>query len=333
MPTLPYIDKEKKTIESPHVVLMGAGASRAAFPNGDALGRKLPLMNELVNVLDFKNTIKKYGYLGNTANFEAFYSEIFDKPQYGDLVNEIQKRVREYFVTLEIPNTVTLYDYLILSLREKDIIATFNWDPLLSKAYLRNIKVKSLPTLVFLHGNVNQGVCLTDHQLGYLGSLCIKCYKPLQPVQLLYPVSKKDYHKDLVIKDQWDRLTDKLEDCYFFTIFGYSAPKTDYEARKLMKKAWSINKTVELSQIEIIDIKNSEELSKNWSEFIIRSHYRVYTKFENSWLWWFPRQTCEALFDATMQNDPRKPTPFPKTDSLEELHKFINELEIEALHI
>ena len=225
-------------------------------------------MNELTNVLNLKNTILKYGYLGNTENFEAFYSEIFDKPQYGDLVNEIQKRVHEYFVTLEIPNTVTIYDYLILSLREKDIIASFNWDPLLLKAYLRNRKAKPLPKLVFLHGNVYLGVCLTDHQLGDLGTLCIKCRKPLQPVQLLYPISKKDYNKDSVIKDQWDRLTDKLEDCYFFTIFGYSAPKTDYEARKLMKKAWSDNKTVELSQIEIIDIKDQEELRKNWSEFI-----------------------------------------------------------------
>ena len=116
MPTLPYIDKEKKTIESPHVVLLGAGASKAAFPNGDAYGRKLPLMNELTDVLDLKNTIKKHGCLGDTANFEAFYSEIFDQPQYRNLVNEIQKRVREYFETLKIPNTVTIYDYLILSL-------------------------------------------------------------------------------------------------------------------------------------------------------------------------------------------------------------------------
>ena len=96
-----------------------------------------------------------------------------------------------------------------------------------------------------------------------------------------------------------------------------------------MKKAWSDNKTVELSQIEIIDTKDREELSKNWSEFTIRNHYGVFTRFEDSWLWSFPRQTCEALFDATMQNAPRKPTPFPDTDSLEELHQFINELKIE----
>lgn len=333
MPKLPYIDREKKRIESPHVVLLGAGASTAAFPNGDAYGRKLPLMNELTDVLDLKNTIKKHGYLGDTANFEAFYSEIFDQPPYRNLVSEIQKRVREYFEVLEIPSSVTIYDYLILSLREKDIIATFNWDPLLLKVYLRNQKAKPLPKLAFLHGNVYLGVCHTDQRLGYLGSLCEKCHSPLQPVQLLYPTSQKDYNKDPTIKFQWDLLTNLLEYCYFFTIFGYSAPKTDFEALKLMKNAWSDNKTVELSQIEIIDIKDRGELSKNWSKFTIRNHYGVHTKFENSWLWSFPRQTCEALFDATMQNDPRKPTPFPETDSLEDLHKFINELEIEALHI
>ncbi|MHB8276198.1 MAG: hypothetical protein ACYDIA_00885 [Candidatus Humimicrobiaceae bacterium] len=331
MPTLPYIDKEKKTIESPHVILLGAGSSKAAFPNGDAYGRKLPLMNELTDVLDLKDTIEKHGFLGDMANFEAFYSEIFDQPQYKNLVDEIQKEVREYFETLEIPNEVTIYDYLILSLREKDIIATFNWDPLLLKAYLRNLKAKPLPQLAFLHGNVYLGVCNTDQRLGYLGSLCENCHSPLQPVQLLYPTLQKDYSKDPVIKFQWDSLTNLLEHCYFFTIFGYSAPKTDFEARKLMKKAWSDNKTVELSQIEIIDTKDREELSKNWSEFTIQNHYSALTKFEDSWLWSFPRQTCEALFDATMQNDPRKPTPFPKTDSLEELHKFINELKIEAL--
>ncbi len=331
MPTLPYNNKEKKTIESPHVVLLGAGASKAALPNGDVYGKKLPLMSELTDVLDLKNTIKKNGYLGDTSNFEAFYSEIFNQSQYSNLVNKIQKRVREYFEALEIPDTVTIYDYLILSLREKDIIATFNWDPLLLKAYLRNLKVKPLPQLAFLHGNVYLGVCNTDQHLGYLGSLCENCHTPLQPVQLLYPTSQKNYNKDPVIKFQWDLLTNRLEYCYFLTIFGYSAPKTDIEARKLMKKAWSDNKTAELSQIEIIDTKDREELSKNWSEFTIRDHYGVFPRFEDSWLWSFPRQTCEALFDATMRNTPRKPTPFPYTDSLEELHKFINELKIKEL--
>ena len=82
-----------------------------------------------------------------------------------------------------------------------------------------------------------------------------------------------------------------------------------------MEKAWPDNKTAELSQIEIIDIKDREELSKNWSEFTIRNHCAVYKKFENSLLWSFPKQTYEALFDTTMQNDPRRPAPFSEADS------------------
>jgi hypothetical protein len=35
---------------------------------------------------------------------------------------------------MEIPDHVTLYDELLLTLRSKDLIATFNWDPLLLQA-------------------------------------------------------------------------------------------------------------------------------------------------------------------------------------------------------
>jgi hypothetical protein len=35
----------------PHVVILGAGASLAAFPNGDRNGRRLPLMKDFVDVV------------------------------------------------------------------------------------------------------------------------------------------------------------------------------------------------------------------------------------------------------------------------------------------
>ncbi len=35
----------------PHVLILGAGASKASFPQGDGNGRKLPLMNELSDVI------------------------------------------------------------------------------------------------------------------------------------------------------------------------------------------------------------------------------------------------------------------------------------------
>ena len=35
-----------------HVVLLGAGASKASFPNGDANEKKVPVMNDLADVLN-----------------------------------------------------------------------------------------------------------------------------------------------------------------------------------------------------------------------------------------------------------------------------------------
>jgi hypothetical protein len=39
---------------------------------------------------------------------------------------------------LKLPEEATIYDYLVLSLRSPDIIATFNWDPFLYQAFERN---------------------------------------------------------------------------------------------------------------------------------------------------------------------------------------------------
>ena len=42
---------ENVRFSRPHVVLLGAGASYAAFPNGDKNGRKLPLLKDFVQVI------------------------------------------------------------------------------------------------------------------------------------------------------------------------------------------------------------------------------------------------------------------------------------------
>ncbi|HBD7214869.1 TPA: hypothetical protein K1Y51_001717, partial [Legionella pneumophila] len=42
---------ENPSVFKPHVVLLGAGASLAALPNGDANKKQLPLMNNLVEVI------------------------------------------------------------------------------------------------------------------------------------------------------------------------------------------------------------------------------------------------------------------------------------------
>lgn len=46
---------EQKILESPHVIILGAGASRAPCPNGDKTGRILPLMNDFIDILDLND--------------------------------------------------------------------------------------------------------------------------------------------------------------------------------------------------------------------------------------------------------------------------------------
>ncbi len=333
MPKLPAINNKEKSIESPHVVILGAGASKAAFPDGDFYGMPLPLMKDLISVCGLEKVLEENGIKSDISDFESFYSRLCEDDKYTNLRATLDQLIRYYFSSLNITKEATLYDYLVLSLREKDIIASFNWDPFLLQAYKRNLDLKPLPKVVFLHGNVELGVCHKDKVLGYLGTICEKCRSKLDPSPLLYPTTKKDYSLDPLIEAQWKQLSVHIEYCYFLTIFGYSAPKTDVEARRLMHEAWRANETGHLAQVEIVDIKQRPELEVTWKEFTADYHYGIDTDIRYSWLFEYPRQTCEALFDATMQNDPRKSTPLPKTKRLEELQAFVRNLNPEPLHI
>lgn len=57
-------------MEKPHVVVLGAGASYAAFPKGDKNGVKLPIMNNFVDVLGLGEFLSKTGINFETDNFE-----------------------------------------------------------------------------------------------------------------------------------------------------------------------------------------------------------------------------------------------------------------------
>lgn len=54
---------------------------------------------------------------------------------------------------------LTIYDYLIVSLTNRDCIATFNWDPLLMQAYHRMSRItENLPEML---------TCMAMLQLDY----------------------------------------------------------------------------------------------------------------------------------------------------------------------
>jgi hypothetical protein len=130
--------------QSPHVVLLGAGASIACILNGDKNGIKISAMEEI------RDHIHLDWYKGNKTNLEEIFHDIIDN----QLKANLEKQLFDYYCKFQIPDNPTVYDYLIISLSKKDLIASFNWDPLLIQAYQRCLKITNdLPEIVFLHGN------------------------------------------------------------------------------------------------------------------------------------------------------------------------------------
>jgi hypothetical protein len=64
-------------VDRPHVVILGAGCSRAACPNGDANGAKLPVTDDFLDTLQsLKPLLKAAGIPVDARNFEAVYSDL-----------------------------------------------------------------------------------------------------------------------------------------------------------------------------------------------------------------------------------------------------------------
>jgi len=325
MPTLPSLDLATGINNSPHVVILGAGASKASLPRGDLNGRVVPVMQQLASCLDLTARFKAAGF-PDPSDFESVYDELISTGSDPTLVAEIETRVQSYFAAMELPPDATLYDRLLLSLRDSDLIATFNWDPFLAQAFIRNRDTRRLPRIAFLHGNVEIAVCLKDRRSGFRGQVCQKCTNPLQPTRLLYPVRKKDYKSDPFIANEWAALEWFLKRAYMLTIFGYGAPKTDAAAVDLLSGAWTGNPRFELGQVNIIDIRPKRQLEETWESFFCRDHYGIHRRLSHTWLHRHPRRSCEALAWATLQLAPWRNNPMPRYKSPRRLQQWIEPL-------
>ena len=108
MPTLPPIDKNVNL--APHTVLLGAGASIAAYLDWGKSGNPLPSMQDLVNMLSLRTEIAEAGYDLKDLNFESFYDELTTSgPE--ELRELIESRVYTYFASLSLPDIPPIYDY------------------------------------------------------------------------------------------------------------------------------------------------------------------------------------------------------------------------------
>lgn len=316
---------KNKLLQDPHVVILGAGATLAACPK-DNNGKKAPTLANIHKILGLTGKLSEFGFSEKEMdNFESLYSYIYDKQEYEDLICELKKEVRNYFQSLCIPESITIYDYLILSLTSKDVIISFNWDPFLMQAYRRNIKVGNLPCLLFPHGNVEVGVCYECKTKGYYNCLCPKCYKPLQEMPLLFPIHKKDYNNELIIKNEWQEAKKHLSRAMGISIFGYGAPETDIEAYDILKSAFQESRAIDIAPFTIINLlveKNTQ--LKKWTEIFNGRMCLFKEHFHESILWKNPRLSLEAVFDAILQQKPRiHEKAFSDFSTLEKLQEFV----------
>ncbi len=316
---------KNKRLLDPHVVIVGAGASIAACKI-DKNGKEIPLLKNIHNILELTLELEKYDFSDEQmSDFEKLFSDIYGKEEYSELQEKLEYEVCDYFSKLMIPDEPTLYDYLILSLTEKDAIISFNWDPFLMQAYKRNISVGNLPELIFPHGNAGVGLCYDCKIKGYANCLCPNCFRDFEQMPLLYPIGKKDYNGKPIIKNEWARAKDVLSKAAGITVYGYGASVTDIEAVELMKSANSISQMKDIAPFTIINLaRNEAEQREKWKEFYDVRRMFYCNNFEESMLWRNPRVSLETLFDAILQQQPRSiEKPFVKFSSLGKLQDFV----------
>ena len=310
------------SFQTPHLWILGAGASVAAFPQGEKGGRRLPLMNNLTEVVGLQQLLDDHRIDHRGRDFEDVYSDLGVRPDCQQLCRDLELTIVNYFSALELPDEPCLYDYLVWSLRNKDVIATFNWDPFLWQACVRAAQYFVPPRTIFLHGNVAVGYCMTDMIKGAVGAKCNKCGRKFQRSRLLYPVSLKNYTTDTTVSNEWKDVQTALKTAYFVTVFGYSAPRTDIEAMALLHEGWGGGEKRSLEEFSVIDIRPHDEVIEWWKPFLCRHHYGFSSSFYDSWLAHHPRRSCEALLAAVMNNNPYPNHPVPCAKTFDELHDF-----------
>lgn len=311
------IEQEIATVlpGKPHVLLLGAGASKAALPNGDKHGRAVPLLREVAENLTLVDHFPADLQELAVRDFEAAYSRLFDRGA-SDELSKIESLIHDHFSNFELPDEPNLYDVINLSLRDKDAIFTFNWDPLLVQSQRRLARLgitTRLPKLFFLHGNVVVGFCTKDSTSGFVGRRCSRCQELFVPSVLLFPVEHKDYQSDSFITREWEAARYFLSTCFMFTVFGYSAPTTDKEAIELLKTAWGDISDRTMEQTEIINRPGADhdKLRERWKPFIHTHHYDVLDSFYDSFIAKHPRRSLEAYWNQYIEAKfiPDNPVP------------------------
>src|SRR4051812_41351907 len=87
----------------PHVLLLGAGASKAALPDGDRNGVPVPLLRDVASALSLAERFPPELRELASTDFEAAYSKLVDSETD---TSAVDVEVRDFFAALELPGEV-----------------------------------------------------------------------------------------------------------------------------------------------------------------------------------------------------------------------------------
>ena len=306
---------------TPHVVVLGAGASRAALPDGDGRGVPVPLMTDLDVVAGNGWRSLVWEARVPRATFEARFAWLKQDGRFDDRLSEVEAGLAEHFARMTLPGAPTTYDHLLLGMRGQDTIATFNWDPFLLQTYQRHVRrfgSSRLPDVRFLRGSVVYATCEEHDVLGVVGAHCVECGRALRNVPPVYPTERKDYVSDPLLRREWDVVLRRLRNSFQLTIFGYSGPGTDAEARQLMRQAWAPGPR-RADHLEVLDLVGRAELERRWRELIPYSHLLAHTTWDQCSIARWPRRTMEWKQKVSLYGQPAERVGPCRSGSLAEV--------------
>lgn len=97
----------------PHIVILGAGATMAAIPNGDKNGKRCSVMKGFIENIGLNDLLSNIDINTNSDDLEKIFSELKSRPECNDIVAELENRIISNFAEFVIPDEPTIYDYLV----------------------------------------------------------------------------------------------------------------------------------------------------------------------------------------------------------------------------
>lgn len=276
-----------------HLVILGAGSTIAAIPDGDRNGMRAYTLNNFLEDPFYADFLASLDSKYQNLNIEEMCTKMYSEDR--QLYEAFERLIRNKYASLELPNGFNLLERLIMSLTSDDAIISFNWDDLIIQAYNRAkqyIPSILLPIIVFPHGNAQ--ACYNEHRYG--SSRNPNNYG-LRPSPLNMPVDELDYQNNLFIKSQWQILDFYMRYSQMITFFGYRGPVSDIQDLKRMENCLHSNQIC--GKIEIIDKTKEDamQVAQNLENIInlTGNEADCCGSFFESRIAQYPRETLRSL--------------------------------------